>query len=366
MAFRPSLLTLLAAVFLCLGVCAARSVPMRRDLRPAVSLPSFDHILDTVEIWKRRVHDSSADSSSSSSSSSDSDSDSTSTSTTSSTTTANNNDGDDDDNTSSTTSTTNRCLKDKNVTRVIQNDDGYGHYYSSGIGSENSTAGGTTPDGSGTAPRFDNSTGAFVTLADDDAANDVSIDNQHYLSYLGGAAIPFKSGDDSPNGLSPKKFDNLVFATVDEDSVKDGSCAVPNTSYAYEYRSKYSLSSGSVPVYCVCDPYGLCGCDDHHGNSSFVDAMLAYVGLDGEAKNISKACTVLLDGATTILVDGGLSNGSTKADPDADAVFAREPRTKGGRCPGSGGNGTGAATALSVNSWLAGMVLLGMASIVVS
>ncbi|KAL4941251.1 hypothetical protein BDV06DRAFT_223273 [Aspergillus oleicola] len=352
MILRSPFLTLLAALFPLLGVCVARSVPMmRRDLRSAASLPSFDHTLEAVEFWKRRVHDSGSDSSSSS----DSDS-----STTSSTTTNNDNNNDDDndnDDTSTSISTNNGCLRQKNVTRVIQNDDGYGHYYSSGIGSENSTAGGTTPDGSGTAPRFDNSTGAFVVLADDDAANDVDIDDQHFLSYLGGAAIPFKSGDDSPNGVSPKKLNHLAFATVDEDSVNDGSCAVPNTSYAYEYQSKYSLSSGSVPVYCACDPYGLCGCDDHHGNSSFVDAMLAYIGLDSEAKNVSKACTISLDGVTAILVDGGLSNGSTKADPDADEVFARQSRTRGRNCGGSGDNGTGAATALSVNGWLVGVVL---------
>ncbi|KAL5051540.1 hypothetical protein BDW71DRAFT_202708 [Aspergillus fruticulosus] len=142
-----------------------------------------------------------------------------------------NNENDDDDATSSSTSS-DRCLKAKNVTRIIQNDDGYGSYYSSGIGSENSTVDGTTPDGSGIAPRFDNSTGAFVTLVDDDAANAVDIEDQRYLSYVGGAAIPFKSGNDSPNGVSPEKLDSLPFATVDEDNVKDGSCAVPNTSYA--------------------------------------------------------------------------------------------------------------------------------------
>ncbi|KAL4953716.1 hypothetical protein BDW69DRAFT_205677 [Aspergillus filifer] len=352
MTLRLTLFTILAAAVLFLDVCAARRVPLlSRDPRPAVSLPSFDHGLEVV-VWKRRVHNSDSGSSSSPDSAYDP------TSTTSSTTT-NNNDNDDD---TSTTGTSDRCLGQKNVTRIIQNDDGYGHYYSSGIGSENSTRGGTTPDGSGTAPRFDNSTGAFVFLADD-AANDVDINDQHYLSYLGGAAIPFKSGDDSPNGVSPKKLDNLDFVTVDENSVKDGSCAAPNTSYAYEYQSKYSLSSGSVPVYCVCDPYGLCGCDDHHRNSSFVDVMLAYVGLDTEAKNVSKACTILLDGATTILVDGGLSNGSTKADPDADEVLARESRTRSRKCGGGGGDGTGAAIALSVNGWLLGSVL-GMVLIV--
>ncbi|KAL4803499.1 hypothetical protein BDV18DRAFT_163056 [Aspergillus unguis] len=346
---RSQLVTALAVVFVFLGVCAARSVPSRRDSQ-AVSLSSFDNALGTVELWRRRVHDSGSDSSS--------DSDSTSSSSTSSTSSDSDNDDDGKDTSSSSSSTSDRCIKAKNVTRVIQNDDGYGSYYSSGIGSEDSTAGGSTPDGSGTAPRFDNSTQAFVVLADNDAANEVEKDSQHYLSYLGGAAVPFKSGDDSPNGVAPKHLEDLSFPSVDdEDDVKDGSCAVPNNSYAYPYDAKYSLgSAGNVPVYCLCDPYGLCGCDDHHTNSSFVDAMLSYAGLSNEAKNVSSVCTVTLEGETTILINGGLSNGSTKADPDADAVLAREPRTKTRKC----GGGTGAAAGVSVNGFMLGAVAFGL------
>ncbi|KAL3474922.1 hypothetical protein BJX99DRAFT_230544 [Aspergillus californicus] len=335
MAFRSPLLMLLAAA-LCLSLCTALSIDRRRDLH--LETPrSISRTWETVEtLWKRRIHSSDADS--------DADTDSTSSSQSSSS----NNDDDDDDTSSSSSST---CTNVRNKTRIIYNDDGYSSYYSSGIGSKNSTAGGTTPDGSGTAPKFDNSTGAWVTLADDAAANNVSIDNQKYLSYLGGAATPFKSGDDSPSGLSPKHLTDLAFTTVNEDSISDGSCAVPNTSYAYVYESKYSLTTGDVPVYCACDPYGLCGCDDAHSNSSFVPAMLGYLGLETEAKNVSRVCTVLIDGTTTILVDGGLSNGSTKADPNADSVLVRVPRSTSGRC-GSGGGGSAAPMSMSVNSGL--------------
>lgn len=37
------------------------------------------------------------------------------------------------------------------------------------------------------------------------------------------------------------------------------------------------------------------------------------------------------------LLTRGLSNGSTKADPDADDVFAREPRAKSSKCGGGQG-----------------------------
>ncbi|KAL2825192.1 hypothetical protein BDW59DRAFT_161907 [Aspergillus cavernicola] len=357
MAFRSSLLTLLAAVFLCLGVCTGLNVGTRRDLHSKTSLSSVSRSIDTVEaFWKRRVHHDSD---------SDTDTDSTSDSTSNSQSSSNTADNDDNDGTSQT-STSTTCVRQRNTTRILHNDDGYGHYYSSGIGSENSTAGGTTPDGSGTEPRFDNSTGAWVTL-EDGAANDIDIDDQHYLSYLGGAAVPYKSGDNSPNGLSPKRLDNLAFTTVGEDSITDGSCAVPNSSFAYQYESQYSLSSGNVPVYCTCAPYGLCGCDDFHANSSFVPAVLSYLGLGTEAKNISKLCTVSLESTTTILVDGGLSNGSTKADPDAKSVITRVPRSRSTRCPssGSGGGGSAAPVSLSVNNGLlvawTGTLSLGMA-----
>lgn len=84
-------LMLLVAVSVFLGVSA---VPSPRDLDSAVSLSSKGHVLEIVELWKRRVHDSGADSSSGSS---------------------------------------DRCLKAKNVTRIIQNDDGYSSYHSSGV-----------------------------------------------------------------------------------------------------------------------------------------------------------------------------------------------------------------------------------------
>jgi hypothetical protein len=234
--------------------------------------------------------------------------------------------------------------------------------------SKSSTSGGTTLDGSGSAPLFDNRTGAFVALKDIATVSNVENDDQHFLSYLGGAAVPYKAGAKSPNGVSPRHFDNLAFATVKETAVKDGACAVPNTSYAYKYESTYTLSNSSVPVYCACDIYGLCGCDDFHKNSSFVPTLLSYLGLGDEARNVSKVCTVSIDGTTTILVNGGLVNGSTKADPKALPVVTRVPTSKTTRCPAGSGSGSGGVSAapasMSVNSGLlawAGLLSVGMA-----
>ncbi|KAL2831350.1 hypothetical protein BJY01DRAFT_254288 [Aspergillus pseudoustus] len=321
---RSCRLPLLAAFLLFLGVCAARDVATSNN---------FAQARDSEGLWKRRIHHSDSDSDSSSSSDSSSDT-TTSSSTSSNINDDDDDDGDDDTSTGTSSSDTRVCTKTKTSTRILTNDDGYGPYSSSGIGSENSTSGGSTRNGSGTAPRFDNSTGAWTVVKDDAAANDVDNENQKYLNYLGGAAVPYKSGDDSPNGVSSKRVDNLAFATVDEDN------------------STYSLSSGNVPVYCACNPYGLCRCGDFHKNSSFVPTMLSYLGLDREAKNVSKLCTVSIDGTTTTLIDGGLSNGSTKADPDADAVFTRVPTSRGGRCPSGSGGDSAAPKSISVNGGL--------------
>ncbi|KAL3447124.1 hypothetical protein BJX65DRAFT_308191 [Aspergillus insuetus] len=188
--------------------------------------------------------------------------------------------------------------------------------------SKSSTSGGTTLDGSGSAPLFDNRTGAFVALKDIAAASNVDNDDQHCLSYLGGAAVPYKAGTKSPNGVSPRRFDNLAFATVKEAA----------------YESTYNLSNGSVPVYCACDIYGLCGCDDFHKNGSFVPTLLSYLCLGDEASNVSKVCTISIDGTTTILVNGGLVNGSTNADPKALPIITRVLTSKTTRCPAGSDN----------------------------
>jgi hypothetical protein len=236
--------------------------------------------------------------------------------------------------------------------------------------SKSSTSGGTTLDGSGSAPLFDNRTGAFAALKDIAAASNVDNDDQHFLSYLGGAAVPYNAAAKSPNRVSTRRFNNLAFATVKGAAAKDGACAVPNTSYAYKYESTYNLSNASVPVYCTCDIYGLCGCDDFHKNSSFVPTMLSYLGLGDGARNVSKVCTVSIDGGTTILVNGGLVNGSTKADPKALPVVTRMPTSRPTRCPAGSGSGSGsggvsaAPVSISVNSGLlawTGLLSVGMA-----
>ncbi|KAL2802980.1 hypothetical protein BJX63DRAFT_413320 [Aspergillus granulosus] len=50
----------------------------------------------------------------------------------------------------------------------------------------------------------------------------------------------------------------------------------------------HTVSGGYFGVYCVCNPYGLCGCDDFHGNSSFIPKILSYFGLKREADNVPK------------------------------------------------------------------------------
>ncbi|KAL3483218.1 hypothetical protein BJX62DRAFT_249770 [Aspergillus germanicus] len=337
---RLFFLPLLAVTFLLISVCAALDMATPKPLRSPSRLWPVPQARDAADgLSKRRMHISNAHS------------DSTSQTAPSSSTgfNTNNNNNKDDQTPTVTIRLGNRCPKQKNTTRILTNPNGYGYYYSTGLegtslndrfthSNKSSTSGGTTLDGSGSAPLFNNRTGAFVALKDIAAASKVDNNDQHFLSYLGGAAVPYKAGTKSPNGVSPRRFDNLAFATVKEAAVKDGACAVPNTSYAYKYESTYNLSNTSIPVYCACDLYSLCGCDDFHKNDSFVPTLLSYLGLGDEARNVSKLCTVSIDGATAILINGGLVNGSTKADPKALPVITRVPTSKTTRCPAGSGS----------------------------
>jgi hypothetical protein len=91
------------------------------------------------------------------------------------------------------------------------------------LASFDSTEGGYTPDGSGTAPIWDNSTGGWVSLWSYEV-NAVGYDQKH-LSYRGGASVPYLSGRTSPNGLDPIPFFDM-HTIVGDLVVSDDDCAI--------------------------------------------------------------------------------------------------------------------------------------------
>ncbi|KAL4891503.1 hypothetical protein BDV59DRAFT_181917 [Aspergillus ambiguus] len=231
------------------------------------------------------------------------------------------------------------CYYDKNTTIEMHNMMSYGHYYQAGIGSLGNNSGGFTPEGSGTYPKWDNSSGKWVALKD----YDVSYlgDDKEYV-YLGGAYVPYLSGEPSPNGVIPKRLD-LDFVTAPYPYFGEDLCSVPNSSYAYEYQAKYNwtelnlddaasepYTTHLLPVYCCCTLYTVCGCDDYHRNGSFVPVLLEYLGIYNDPQNTTNACSVTVDGELALIINGTLANGSTRADrdmqPTKETVVVKEPR----------------------------------------
>ncbi|KAH8429087.1 uncharacterized protein LDX57_006757 [Aspergillus melleus] len=222
------------------------------------------------------------------------------------------------------------CWRRETYTREAHNSDSYLSHYPIGNGALDSTDGGYTPDGSGSAPTWDNSTGAWVSLWAYEV-NAIDYDQNH-LSYSGGASVPYLSGQTSPNGLGPIPFfdmHTIVGTWVPEDD----ECAIPNSTYAYRYQVRYTWAEPSddtenwgqnvtitAPVYCCCALESLCGCDDFHENRSFVPALIdTYLRHDEKTapRNRSSLCVIDREGETTLLVDGTLKNGSTKATRNA-------------------------------------------------
>ncbi|KAL4814380.1 hypothetical protein BDW67DRAFT_186765 [Aspergillus spinulosporus] len=308
MTLRPSIrvATLLLAIF-CPLTASAAGGNLRKDV--ALDAPVSRSTDGLRILWKRRRGGGS-------SSDSDSDSDSSS-------------DYDYDDSLSSgggggDSDGSHTCFVEKNVTRKAYSD-GYSHFYSVGNGKETSLEGGYTPEGSGTPPSWDNSSGSWIDLDFWEAS---SLDDPAYISYLGGAAVPYLAGETSPNGVEPEVFLDLPYEPDLSSIPSSLLCSVPNSNYAYKYKEKFNWTSISseeenygeyvtrwVPVYCCCGFNTLCGCDDHHRNSSFVTALTQWLGLGMSPRNTTDVCAIDIEGETTLLVRGQLLNGSTKADP---------------------------------------------------
>ncbi|KAL4926691.1 uncharacterized protein BDV17DRAFT_299610 [Aspergillus undulatus] len=329
----------------CIEFLAVASILTSVSCTEVVSTASISPAKALSTLWKRRRGGGS-----------DSDSDSGS----SSGSGGHDNDSDSDDSSSGSDSGGDdggwyTCYPEKNITREAHNDEGYGGYYSVGNGQENSTEGGFTPEGSGTPPRWDNSSGSSIAVQEWEIS---LFDDPEYISYFGGAAVPYFSGEISPNGVEPERFENLPYEPDLSRIPSDLLCQVPNSNYAYKYEKEFNWTrlervgetateSGlyesesvttSIPVYCCCAFNSLCGCDDHHENSNFVDILLKELGLGNSPRNSSNVCAIDIENKTIILVKGTLANGSTKADPTVEYLTETVSTTVSSRCLAGTGN----------------------------
>ena len=199
-----------------------------------------------------------------------------------------------------------------------------------------------------------------------------SLDDPAYISYLGGAAVPYPAGETSPNGV---ELLDLPYEP-DLSSISSDLCSVPNSNYTYKYKEKFNWTSISfeeenygvyatrwVPVYCCCGFNTLCGCDDHHRNSSFVTALTQRLGLSMSPRNTTDGCAIDIEGETTLLVRGELLNGSTKADRTVPYQSETVTTMVMGQCIETDGVTLGAGTHLqgpSSTAWTAIIAIGGL------
>ncbi|KAF9885870.1 hypothetical protein FE257_012248 [Aspergillus nanangensis] len=239
----------------------------------------------------------------------------------------------DDDSTSSSGGGPPMCSYTEYVTQEAHNRESYGSFYNEGNGSLNNNTGGYTPEGSGTTPMWDNSTGQWKTL---DYYYSFTDRSSGEYSYRGGAGVPYLSGETSPNGVKPRRLDLVFEAATEYPYFGVELCSVSNSSYAYKYAVPFNWTDISMddetygeiftkllPVYCCCALNTVCGCDDHHRNSSFVPVLLEQLEIGNSPRNTTNVCNVMIDGDMAFIVNGTLGNGSTMADPEMSPTSER-------------------------------------------
>jgi hypothetical protein len=162
---------------------------------------------------------------------------------------------------------------------------------SGGKGSDSSSAGGRTTTGSGVTPNFGG--GRF---------------------YGGGASVPYSSGARSPSGISP------VLLAVAAASIFPGLWLYDV--YSYPYSNLYTFHNESAkinqtkPVICLCQEYCECGCDENT-NSTFMNDILG----DGSYTTLNRSLVTvgIVNGTSTIIINGTLPNGTTASGGSVSA-----------------------------------------------
>lgn len=202
---------------------------------------------------------------------------------------------------------------------------------SSGKGSSSSNSGGATKTGSGVTPNYGG--GRY---------------------YGGGSKSPYASGGRSPAGIVAVPL--LVGAGAL--ALYPGYHLYPYGAYAYPYYHPYGFYNRTgrrnatnstntrrevdfemiqirqttttginetKPVTCLCAMYAVCGCDDN-GNKTFLDSLIGdgtYANL-----NLSLVDVAVINGTSTIVINGTLPNGTTAAGGTEDAFGAATALTQ--------------------------------------
>ncbi|KAI1656827.1 hypothetical protein F4813DRAFT_361987 [Daldinia decipiens] len=181
---------------------------------------------------------------------------------------------------------------------------------SGGRGSSTSNSGGSTTTGSGVRPSYGG--GSY---------------------YGGGARQPYSSGKASPSGILPLVVGGAALGTLGFVGL-----SLASNAYAYPYTNRYYYHNSTTnqnetkPVTCICDYYGVCGCDDN-GNQTYFNSVIG----DGSYQNLNKSLVTVAENETThektIYILGTLPNGTTSSggteDPNAGAGLQTLARAVG-------------------------------------
>ncbi|PGH13015.1 hypothetical protein AJ80_06499 [Polytolypa hystricis UAMH7299] len=244
------------------------------------------------------------------------------------------------------------------VRQGAMNEFGYGYYYFSGPGKMDSLDGGYTRNGSGSPPTWQNTNGTWVFYQ---WHWNVEFDHEHSF-YFPGGAVPFLAGEASPRGIKPEltEFDykhpeddiyNFGYGAFDEFE-STWECLMPEESYAYKYPVQWDYletirpsressedfnQTTPVDVICCCDKGRLCGCD-YNGDSKFLQKLGSMhitrpIYSDSVIKNTTRICYFPIKGQPTLLINGTLTNGSTKGN---DSIPEPPLQTKMSVCPSLG------------------------------
>ncbi|OJD12815.1 hypothetical protein ACJ73_09293, partial [Blastomyces percursus] len=133
--------------------------------------------------------------------------------------------------------------------------------------------------------------------------------------YAGGASVPYTAGKASRTGLLPFAFLPLAALAFFPGLWLWGAHVYHIGHYNYRNTSEPNANATQIPIECLCQQYGVCGCEKND-NATYIDELLKEKDEHGMPTNTTTVRVVPKDDeSTTIYVNGSLANGTTNPDP---------------------------------------------------
>jgi len=123
--------------------------------------------------------------------------------------------------------------------------------------------------------------------------------------------------------------------------------------YYYPYTEPYTFYNASTgtnqtkPVQCLCEQYQECGCEENT-DPTYISSVLGNGTINALNQTLVQVSTV--NGTSTILINGTLSNGTTSAS-SASSTTSTTPTTSAGSSTGAAAGRVG-GKAMGVIGWV--------------